>query len=134
MNSFKLKSLFLAGLLALAGSSALATETVQDSATAKIPADNSAKNVRDVKGGPLTPEDQSNAKPDVELTAKVRQAVVKDDALSTSAKNIKIITVDGVVTLRGPVNSQAEKDSVAAKATQLAGAGKVVNQLEVKTN
>ena len=125
------KTLLFSGVLCMTLTVAKAETTP---ASAQVPADNSAKNQRDVKGGPLTPEDQSNAKPDIDLTARIRQAVVKDDALSVLAKNVKIITVDGAVTLRGPVNSQAEKDSIQAKAVQIAGAGKVTNQLEVKTN
>ena len=119
--------LFLCLMMLLAAAAAHAATD-----PAPVPADNSAKNQRDVQGGPLTPEDQSNSKPDIELTAKIRQAVVKDDALSTAAKNIKIITINGAVTLRGPVSSQAEKDSIQAKAQQIAGAGKVTNQLEIK--
>lgn len=127
MNSTKLKFLSLAIALPLLAGSAIAGEAI-------VAPDNSAKNARDVQKGPLTPEDQSNDKADIDLTAKVRQAVVKDDALSTNAKNVKIITVGGIVTLRGPVASQAEKDNIAAKAVQVAGAGKVVNQLEIKAN
>jgi len=55
--------------------------------------------------------------------------------MSTNAQNCKIITDKaGIVTLRGPVNSQAEKDAIAAKAQAIAGVTKVVNELEVKTN
>jgi len=122
-----LQKLAIVGVLCSLTCMAQADNTTPNS----VPPDNSAKNARDVKGGPLTPEDQSNAKPDVELTAKIRQAVVEDDALSTNAKNIKIITVNGAVTLRGPVGTQAEKDAIAAKATKIAGAGKVTNQLEI---
>jgi osmotically-inducible protein OsmY len=94
--------------------------------------DNTGRNERDSGGGTLTPMDQSENEADVTLTQQIRQAVVDDDALSTTAKNIKIITVDGVVTLRGPVDSEQERTRIVAKAEQLAGAKKVNNQLEVK--
>jgi osmotically-inducible protein OsmY len=93
--------------------------------------DNTGRNVRDRSGDTLTPGDQSSRKADVDLTQRVRQAVVKDKSLSTTAKNIKIITVDGVVTLRGPVKSEQERDKIAAKAQQIAGANQVENHLEV---
>ena len=133
MTSLKLKSVIFGAALASLGHLAIAADSAKDPA-AKVPVDNSAINSRDVRGGPLTPEDQANDKRDLDLSAKIRQALVEDDKLSTYAKNVKIIASGGVVTLRGPVHSQAEKDSIAAKANQIAGSGKVVNQLEIKTN
>ncbi len=94
--------------------------------------DNSAINARDTKGGPLTPENQSEKAEDRELTRKIRQAVVDEKDLSITAKNIKIITVNGVVTLRGPVNTAQERDQIVARALALAGNGNVNNLLEVK--
>ena len=98
---------------------------------AQHPADNTGRNVRDKDGDTLTAMDQSNKKEDLELTQKIRQEVVADKDLSTMAHNVKIITRDGVVTLRGPVKSAAEKQRVAAKAVQVAGAGRVKDQLEI---
>jgi osmotically-inducible protein OsmY len=92
--------------------------------------DNTGRNVRDRDDRTLTAEDQSEKESDRDLTQKIRQAVVEDDSLSMSAHNIKIITVDGVVTLRGPVESAQERNAIAAKAVKIAGAGKVKNQLE----
>ena len=94
------------------------------------PADNTGRNVRDRDDRTLTAGDQSEKKADRELSQKIRKAVVADDSLSTSAHNIKIITVDGVVTLRGPVKSAEERKAIGAKAVKIAGAGKVKNQLE----
>ena len=93
--------------------------------------DNTGSNVRDRSGDTLTPGDQSTSKADLKLTRRIRQAVVADDSLSTTAHNIKIITINGVVTLRGPVNSIQEKANIAAKTQQIAGATKVDNQLEI---
>ena len=93
--------------------------------------DNSGRNVRDQNGDTLTPVDQSNSESDVELTRKIREEVVGDDSLSMQAHNVKIISVDGVVTLRGPVKSEGERSRIASLAEKNAGSGKVRNQLEV---
>jgi hyperosmotically inducible protein len=93
--------------------------------------DNTGRNVRDRSGATLTPGDQSESEADRTLTQRIRQAVMADDSLSTTAQNVKIISINGVVTLRGPVNSAQEKANIDAKAQQIAGASKVDNQLEI---
>ena len=75
---------------------------------------------------------QSNAKSDVEITREIRRAVVKDHSLSMLAHNVKIVSANGSVTLRGPVKTEEEKTAIASKAQAIAGAGKVDDQLEVK--
>ena len=97
-------------------------------------ADNSGINERDRNTNNLTPGDQGNSPADVELTRKIRNALVMDSTYSTTAKNIKIITVDGKVTLRGPVNSDSEKSGLESLAKNIAGDGNVDDQLEVKLN
>jgi hyperosmotically inducible periplasmic protein len=97
-------------------------------------ADNTGKNQRDRSGETRTSGDQSNSSEDVKITAAIRSAVVKDDSLSTTAKNVKIITADGTVTLRGPVKNEAEKTKIAELAQSAAGNAKIDNQLEVKTS
>jgi hyperosmotically inducible periplasmic protein len=97
-------------------------------------ADNTGKNERDRSGETKTSGDQSNSKQDVDMTAAIRRAVVKDHSLSMTAKNIKIITVNGMVTLRGPVKSDAEKAKIAELAQSAAGKAKIDNQLEVKAS
>jgi hyperosmotically inducible protein len=104
---------------------------VTQSLPAQTAPDNTGRNVRDRSGETLTPGDQSESEADRTLTQRIRQAVVADDSLSTTAKNVKIITVNGVVTLRGPVNSTQEKANIDAKAQHIAGANKVDNQLEI---
>jgi osmotically-inducible protein OsmY len=101
---------------------------------ADVPADNSGKNVRDRQGATQTPGDQSNAKADMAITQAIRKAVVADKGLSTNARNVKIVTTNGAVTLRGPVKSEAEKNSIAEKAKQTAGVKSVDNQLEIASN
>jgi osmotically-inducible protein OsmY len=65
---------------------------------------------------------------------KIRKAIVADRSLSTDAHNVKVISRDGVVTLRGPVRSESEKSAVEAKAADVVGASNVKNELTVKTN
>lgn len=92
---------------------------------------NTAVNERDRSGAYPTPDDQAANERDMTLTQAIRQAVMEDKSLSTDAQNIKIVTVDGKVTLRGPVKSDAEKTAIAAKAQLIAGSTAVENQLEV---
>ncbi len=92
--------------------------------------DNTGRNVRD-RGDTVTAGDQSEKEADRTMTQNIRKAVMADESLSMTAHNVKIITIDGVVTLRGPVKTETERKSIAAKAEQLAGADKVQNQLEV---
>ena len=115
---------------ALAAGSAGPTFAAEEGAE-DYPANNTGRNVRDRDDATLTPEDQSEKKEDRELSQKIRSAVVDDDSLSMKAHNVKIITVDGRVTLRGPVENERERKLVAQKALEIAGAGKVNNQLEV---
>ncbi len=82
--------------------------------------------------GALTPMDQGGSEADRRVTQKVRQAVVADGSLSFAAKNVKIITIDGNVTLRGAVKSGQERSSIEQKAKTTAGVKAVDNQLEVK--
>ena len=98
---------------------------------AQADADNTGRNERDSDGTTLTPGDQSSNEADVELTRRIREAVVADDSLSTNAHNVKIITINGKVTLRGPVESDAERAKIVATAEQLAGKNKVDNKLEI---
>ena len=98
----------------------------------KKDADNTAKNERDRDKKTLTPGDQSTKPADVQLTQAIRQAVMKDKSLSMTAKNVKIITADGKVTLRGPVNTAEEKTKINDLAKSVAGTVPVDDQLEVK--
>ena len=102
-----------------------------DRTSTNVAADNSSRNARDRDGATKTAGDQSENEADRALTQKIRQAITSDDGLSTNGQNVKIITSDGKVTLRGPVKSAKEKADIAAKATQIAGVKQVDNQLEV---
>ena len=92
---------------------------------------NTRVNERDREEGTLTPLDQKENQSDREITQRIRKAVVGDDSLSFSAKNVKIITRDGKVTLRGAVKTDQERSSIERAATTVAGPTSVVNQLEV---
>lgn len=96
-------------------------------------ADNSGRNKRDRSGETQTSGDQSNSSEDIKITAAIRRAVMHEDSLSMTAKNVKIITQNGVVTLRGPVKNPAEKAKIAQLAQSAASQAKIENQLEVKT-
>ena len=100
----------------------------------KTNADNSGINVRDRDTNNLTPFDQGISASDTQLTQRIRAEVMKNANLSMTAKNIKIISKNGMVTLRGPVNSADEKSSLEDIAKNIAGNEKVDNQLEVKSN
>jgi hyperosmotically inducible protein len=102
----------------------------QDSASTAP--DNSAVNVRDRAPDAMTADQQSNTKSDMTTTREIRRAVVKDHSLSMLAHNVKIVSANGRVTLRGPVNTEKEKIAIAGKARAIAGRGNVDNQLEVK--
>lgn len=93
-------------------------------------ADNTERNRNDTDATPLN---QGQSESDVRITADIRRAIMEDSAMSMNAQNCKVITLNGVVTLRGPVASQSEKDAIGAKAQAVAGVTRVDNQLEVKT-
>ena len=100
-------------------------------AIAQTATDNTKVNKADRAKGAVTADQQKENSADRELAKKIRQSVVDDKSLSTYAHNVKIVAQDGQVTLKGPVRSEAEKTSIAAKATEIAGAGKVTNEITV---
>ena len=127
-------------LLAIASSPVHAADTKSDT-TGKThhaqnapepgtPPDNTGVNVRDRNDARVTAQDQSESEADRKLTQEIRKAIVADDTLSTNAKNVKVVTINGVVTLRGPVANEQEKGKVASKANGIAGVKRVDNQLE----
>ena len=101
----------------------------QDSAPA---ADNTKINQRDKNPSEPTADQQKDAAADRAITRKVRQSLIQDKTLSAYAHNVKIITRNGVVTLKGPVRSEDEKKSVEMKATEIVGGGNVTSNLDVK--
>jgi hyperosmotically inducible periplasmic protein len=98
----------------------------------EVKPDNSGKNERDRSGETKTSGDQSNSSEDTKITADVRRAIVKDSSLTMTAKNVKVITEGGIVTLRGPVKSAEEKAKIEQLAAAAASGAKIDNQLEIK--
>jgi len=113
-----LQALLLCGLIA-------------SSAAAQTAPDNTKVNTRDRAAGAVTADQQKETPTDRDLTKRIRQAVVGDKSLSTYAHNVKIVARDGQVTLKGPVNTEAEKQAIEKKATAVAGAGRVTNEITV---
>jgi len=102
-------------------------------AQAQSQPDNTKVNQRDRNPGAVTADKQKETPGDRELTAKIRKALLADKSLSTYAHNVKIVSQGETVTLKGPVRSEAEAQTIVAKATELAGSSySVVNQLDVK--
>jgi len=117
-------ALVLAGVLAAPAPLLLAQ-------TPQTPPDNTKVNTRDRAKDAVTADQQKENAGDRELTQKIRRALMQDKTLSSYAHNVKIVSQDGQVTLKGPVRSEEEKKTVEAKATDVAGAGKVTNQMSV---
>lgn len=92
--------------------------------------ENTELNVRDQNNATLTPEDQKETEGDIKITTDIRQTVIRDKSLSINAQNIKIITRNAVVTLRGSVETKNESKKIHDIAVQTPGVLKVDNQLE----
>src|SRR5215813_2946436 len=97
----------------------------------RVNPDNTAKNERDRSGETQTSGDQSNSSADLKTTQVIRQALMKDGELSATAKNIKVITANGRVTLRGPVKTAREKARIDQLAKSAAGRAQIEDQLEI---
>ena len=123
----KTKTKFSALGALLVGSLAFAGQPASTGAQA----DNTATNKRDRADPEPTADQQKNNQSDVDLAARIRRSVVGDKSLSTYAHNIKIIAENGHVTLKGPVPSQAEKNTVERRASSIAGGANVNNEIEV---
>jgi hyperosmotically inducible periplasmic protein len=115
-------------LLTLASSLARA----QDSSGGQSAPDNTKVNERDKNKSEPTADQQKDNRSDRDITQQIRQSVMNDKSLSTYAHNVKIISQNGMVTLKGPVRSDDEKRVVEAKAAAIVGQDKVTSQLEVK--
>jgi hyperosmotically inducible protein len=93
--------------------------------------DNTGVNARDRGTDAVTAGSQGQGKSDVDVTADIRKRIMAAK-MSVNAENVKIVSQNGKVTLRGPVNNQNEKDSIGQMATDVAGADNVDNQLDIK--
>lgn len=129
-KGYDYRRFWLVGLLLLGcGTLALA----QDSTGQNPPApDNTKVNQHDQNANQPTADQQPNNRSDRDITQQVRRSIIADKTLSTYAHNVKVITQNGQVTLKGPVRSDDEKSVVEAKATAIAGENKVTSELTVK--
>jgi hyperosmotically inducible periplasmic protein len=104
----------------------------QESSAQQPAPDNTKTNQRDKNKAEPTADQQKESQSDREMTRQIRRSLMQDKSLSNYAHNVKIISQDGMVTLKGPVRSDEEKAAVEAKAADIAGKDKVTSQLEVK--
>lgn len=114
--------------LPLCAAALLALTSLSAPAIGQTQSDNTARN----KNHAVTADSQSHAKADRTTTRDIRKALMHDKSLSTYAHNVKVITVNGSVILKGPVRSEEEKQKVLDDATAVAGSDTVVNQITVK--
>lgn len=121
------------GMLLIAGLAVCGCDrpVVPPATVGNPPPDNTAVNQRDQSTVAKTPIDQDENQADVNLTADIRKRVMEQPDFSVNARNVKIITSQGKVTLRGPVATAQERDTIAQIAEQVAGPSNVENHLEV---
>jgi len=96
--------------------------------------DNTGVNVRDRNGDNKTPIDQNENSADIKTTADIRMKIENQEGMSIDGRNVKVITQNGKVTLRGPVADENEKATIEGFAKNVAGDGNVDSQLEVKSS
>ena len=120
-------ALALAGALSVSAVAAGA----QTQPTTQPPADNTKVNERDRAKGAVTADQQKENAGDRELTQKIRRSLMNDNTLSSYAHNVKVVSQDGQVTLKGPARTEAEKKSVEARATEVAGEGHVTSEISI---
>ena len=101
--------------------------------THKTQPDNTRNNKGDASKGAVTADQQKETAADRDMAKKIRKSITSDSSLSTYAHNIKVIVRDGMVTLKGPVKTENEKNAIGAKANEIAGEGKVQNEITVKS-
>ena len=123
-----LSTLALSALLTWAAALASAQEPSPTPAP-----DNTKVNERDRNTSEATADQQKENRPDRDITRDIRRSVVQDKSLSSYAHNVKIISQNGMVTLKGPVRSEEEKAAIESKAAAIVGKDKVTSQLEVKS-
>jgi hypothetical protein len=121
------RSAILGGLLLAACTWSIAQDTPTNPQS-----DNTKMNQRDRNANEPTADQQKSNTSDRDLTKQIRQAIVNDKSISTYGHNVKVITQNGMVTLKGPVRSEEEKKAIEAKAAEVAGADKITDEMDVK--
>jgi len=128
MKTQALTAILAAGLLIIAAQGAMSQSST---APGTVPTDNTKSNKLDPSNTAATADAQKDNAGDRTITQRIRKSLVTDKALSTYAHNVKIVSVNGTVTLNGVVRSEEEKSAIEAKAVSVAGKGNVVNDLKV---
>lgn len=126
---------FLTGLfgpVALSVVLAAGTVAIAQDAQQSPASDNTKTNERDRNPSQSTADQQKENRSDRDITRDIRRAIMQDKSLSSYAHNVKVISQNGAVTLKGPVRSEEEKNAIEAKAAEIVGKDKLTNQLEVK--
>jgi hyperosmotically inducible protein len=118
-------------ITALLLASMLATPYAIAQSTSAVAPDNAKSNKVDTSNATATADAQTNNPTDLDLTKRIRQSLMADKSLSTYAHNIKIVTVNGSVTLNGVVRSEDEKDAIEMKAANIAGRSKITDNLKI---
>jgi len=132
VQSTALAGLLFCGSLGVFAQQPATQQPPAASDSAQAPAgDNTKMNQQDRNDNPTTAQQQKENPSDRELTQHVRQAIMQDKSLSTYAHNVKVISRNGTVTLKGPVRSEDEKQAIEAKANEVAGKDRIVNDLTV---
>jgi hyperosmotically inducible periplasmic protein len=124
------RTLLCTGLLLGVGVVARAQDSTSQQASPA--ADNTKTNERDRSASEATADQQKENRSDRDITQQIRQSIMKDKSLSTYAHNVKIVTQNGQVTLKGPVRSEDEKRAIETKAAEVAGENKVSSELNIK--
>ena len=118
--------------LAIAGLLSINPTHLKAQDSTKPAPDNTKVNKRDRSASESTSDQAKNNTPDREIMQKIRKSLMEDKSLSTYAHNVKIIAQNGKVTLKGPVRSETEKQTVEEKATAIAGSGNVTDEISIK--
>jgi len=130
MKTQALTATIAAGLLIIVTQSAM-SQSSRAPSTGTVPADNTKANKLDPSNTAATADAQKDNANDRTITQRIRKSLVTDKSLSTYAHNVKIVSINGTVTLNGVVRSQEEKSAIEVKAVSVAGPGRVVNDLKV---
>jgi hyperosmotically inducible protein len=134
-----MKKTLLASMIAVPaltiGAYAIAqTASPASTPTSAVAPDNTKSNKIDPSDHGTTADKQGNGATDIDLAKRIRQSVMSDNSLSTYGHNVKIVAVNGTVTLNGVVRNAAEKEQISKKATSIAGAGHVIDALKVASS
>jgi hyperosmotically inducible periplasmic protein len=127
----KFASRWMLATLLFIGLPGVSLVLAQDSSQSPAP-DNTKVNQGDQNKSNATADRQLENKSDREVAQQIRQAVMNDKSLSTYGHNVKIISQNGVVTLKGPVRTDDERRAIEKIAAAIVGQEKVTSQLEVK--